>query len=219
MQKLTLEIKKLKADIRQLKKELALSEQERLAYQRVSERDSLTDVYNRHGFIREAERFLNEMKGERQHPGKRRSLAVGNIAVIFIDVDDLKKANDVFGHAVGDQYIKSVATVLTKTVRSIDVVGRWGGDEFAIALVNAGEDEALRVSKKLQSGVTKIKLGKKTKNFVCSASFGFIAVDSDSPKRVNYNLFDLIEKADKAMYEAKIKRGKGVIVSFSDIVE
>ena len=216
---LTLEIKKLKTDIRLLKKQLALSEQERLSYQRVAERDFLTDVYNRHGFVRETERFLNEMKGERRHPGKRRSEIIKNVSIVFIDVDDLKKVNDVYGHKNGDLYIQSVARVLAKTVRAIDVVGRWGGDEFAIALVNAGEGEALSVSKKLKARINKIKLGKEIKDFTCSASFGFIAVDDEQRKRANYDLFDLIEKADKAMYEAKIKRGKGVIVSFSEIME
>lgn len=219
MPPLSSDIKKLKADIRQLKKQLAFSEKERQTYQRVAERDFLTDMYNRHGFVREAERFLNEMKGERRHPGKRSSMIVRNIAIIFVDVDDLKKVNDVFGHKSGDVYIRSVARVLAKTVRSIDVVGRWGGDEFAIALINAGEDEALVVAKKLKTRINGIKLGSPVKDFTCSASFGFIAVDSKQHKRANYDLFDLIEKADKAMYEAKINRGKGVIVSFSEIVD
>lgn len=219
MIKLAEEIKKLKKDNRQLKKQLALSERERQAYQRVAERDFLTDLYNRHGFIRETERFLNEMKGERQHPGKRQFSIIKNISIVFVDVDDLKKANDAFGHKIGDLYIKSIGKVLCKTVRAIDVVGRWGGDEFAIALINAGEHEAFVVAKKMKAGINKIKLGKSVKNFTCSASFGFITVDDKHHKHVNYNLLDLIEKADKAMYEAKIKRGKGVVVSFSEILE
>jgi len=219
MQKLTLEIKKLKADIRQLKKELAFSEQERLSYQRVAERDFLTGVYNRHGFVRETERFLNEMRGERSHPGKRRTKVIKNVSIIFVDIDDLKKVNDVFGHASGDLYIQSVAQALAKTVRAIDVVGRWGGDEFAIALINVKPNEVFAIAKKLKARINKIKLGKPITGFTCSASFGYIAADSEQHKRANYDLFDLIEKADKAMYEAKIKRGKGVIVSFSDIME
>lgn len=213
------DVKQLKAEIRQLKKQLALSEAERKQFQQLAERDFLTDVYNRHGFVREAERFLNEMKGERQHPGKRRSSIVNNVAIIFVDVDDLKKVNDVFGHQMGDLYIESIAKVLTKTVRAIDVVGRWGGDEFAIALINANEAEALAIAHKLKTRINKITLSKQIKDFTCSASFGLITVDDEQHKRMNYDLFDLIEKADKAMYEAKIKRGKGVIVSFSEIMK
>lgn len=219
MIKLREEIKNLKKNIRQLKKQLALSERDRQSYQRVAERDFLTDVYNRHGFIRETERFLNEMKGNQHHPGKRSMSIIRNVGIIFVDIDDMKTINDLFGHASGDLYIQSVARVLAKTVRAIDVVGRWGGDEFAIALINAKEKDALIIAKKLKTRINKIKLGKHIENFTCSASFGFITVGGEQRKRANYDLFDLIEKADKAMYEAKIKRGKGVVVSFSEILE
>ena len=209
------EIKELKGEVRQLKKQIAALEKERDAYRRVAERDFLTDVYNRHGFVHEAERFLHELRSERHHRGKRRSSIVKNVSFIFIDMDDLKKVNDLLGHERGDHYIKSIGKVLMKHVRSIDIVGRWGGDEFVVALINTNDAETLVVAKKLQTEIAKLKLGK---GFKCSASFGIISA-VDAAGHARYNLTELIKKADAAMYEAKIKRGKGVIVSFSEIMK
>lgn len=209
------EIKQLKATVRQLKKQLAVSEKERDAYQRIAERDFLTDAYNRHGFVHEAERFLHELRSERQQRGKRRSSIVKNVSFIFIDMDDLKKVNDTFGHERGDRYIKLIAKTLMDHVRSIDIVGRWGGDEFVVALINTNDAETLGVAKKLHAEIAKIKLGR---GFKCSASFGVISA-IDAAGRAHYNLSELIKKADEAMYEAKTTRGKGVIVSFSEIMK
>lgn len=208
----------LKKEIKDLKKQLASVERERQKFQQLAERDFLTGLYNRHGFVREVDRFLAQMKADRKLGRKRRAVVVRAISIIFIDVDDLKHVNDTFGHKKGDKYLHSIARVLSSQVRDIDIVGRWGGDEFIIALVNATDEETLEVAHKLHAKIRKLSLGKAVSDFVCSASFGLISTDG-SRQHPNYGLHDLIEKADKAMYEAKIKRGKGVIVSFSEIME
>lgn len=207
------DIAALKKEIRELKKQLALSEKEREKLRLVAEYDFLTGVYNRHGFVHETERFLREMKAERQLKGKRRTI-VSNMSILFIDVDDLKKMNDKFGHANGDRYLAAIGTALTKAVRAIDIVGRWGGDEFAVALVNTTDAEAYAVALKLKQLVNRIKLGKKVEDFVCSVSIGLISADGAHHKRINYDIHELIERADKAMYIAKKEGGKGTIISF-----
>lgn len=212
------DIKHLQAEIRQLKKQLALTEAERARFQRIAERDFLTDLYNRHGFIREAERFLAQMKSDRKAGQRRREAIVRNMAIVFIDVDDLKVVNDGLGHKKGDKYLQLVGKALSTTVRTIDIVGRWGGDEFVVALINVTDTEALAIARKLHAKIGRITLGKGAPDFTGSASFGLIATDG-SHQRPNYGLHDLIEKADKAMYEAKTRRGKGVIVSFSEIMQ
>jgi len=136
-------INQLKSDIRQLKKQLSIVEAERTKFQRIAERDFLTDLYNRHGFIREADRFLSQMKSDRKAGQRRKDAVVRNMAIVFIDVDDLKVVNDGLGHKKGDKYLQLVGRALSATVRTIDIVGRWGGDEFVVALINVTNDEAL----------------------------------------------------------------------------
>ena len=209
------DIQQLKEEVKRLKKELAISQLERQKFQRLAEYDFLTGIYNRHGFVRETERFLHELKAGRYYKQKRRATTVKNVSIIFVDMDDLKKMNDALGHDKGDRYIQAVAKVLVKQVRDIDVVGRWGGDEFVVALINALGDEPVNVANKLRDKIAKIRLANNCKG---SASFGVISA-IDSSGRARYGLLDLIEKADKAMYEAKVKHRKGVVVSFSDSME
>lgn len=211
-------IEHLENKVKTLRKELNVCKKDLTRLQETAEYDFLTGIYNRHGFAREAGRFFSEMESERTHKGKRHSAIVNRISLLFIDVDDLKVVNDGLGHKDGDRYLHLIAKVLARSVRStIDVVGRWGGDEFVVALINATEKETMRVAEKLKRRIEKISLTKRTDfDFTCSASFGLISVDG-THQHPNYGLHELIDKADKAMYEAKIKRGKGVIVSFSDI--
>lgn len=208
----------LKKEIRQLKKQLAVSEKDRKKLQLVAEYDFLTGVYNRHGFVREAERFLHEMKSERQQIGKSRTPIVSNVSILFIDVDDLKYINDTFGHGEGDQYLRLIGQTVSNAVRAIDVVGRWGGDEFAVALINTNNEDAYAVAQKLKGLINHIKLSKQVKDFVCSVSIGLISVNGAHRQHINYDLHTLIEHADKAMYDAKSRKEKGVIVSFTDEV-
>ncbi len=211
------DVKELKKEVKDLKKQLIDSERERHKFQRLAERDFLTDIYNRHGFIRETERFLNEMNAEKRFRGKRRLPMVDSVAIMFVDIDYLKTVNDTFGHKIGDKYIKAIAHILTSGVRDIDIVGRWGGDEFAIALINATGPEVHSIAQKMQGKIAKIKLDRHI-DFMCSASFGLISVTGAHHRRVVYDLHALIERADRAMYEAKENRGKGVIVSFQETI-
>ena len=212
------DIQQLKDELKVLKKGLRECAKECERIQKTAEYDFLTEIYNRRGFLREAGRFLGEMETERRQQARRQSNIIRSIALIFIDVDDLKIVNDRHGHKKGDNYLRAIARVLTKAVREIDVVGRWGGDEFVVALINAGDKEALIVAQKLKRRIAALSLFKRIDpNFRCSASFGLIATDG-SILHPNYGLHALIEKADRAMYEAKIQRGKGVIVSFSEII-
>lgn len=211
------DIIELKKEVKDLKKQLKDSERERHRFQRMAERDFLTDVYNRHGFVRETERFLNEMEAERRFRGKRRLHMVDSMAILFVDIDYLKKVNDSFGHKTGDKYIKAIARILDGCVRDIDIVGRWGGDEFTVALINATGPEAHFIAQTMQKKIAKIRLDKHI-DFACSASIGLIVASGAHHWRKTYDLHTLIERADKAMYEAKQDKGKGIIVSFPETI-
>ena len=109
-----------------------------------SEIDSLTEVYNR--------RVLMERLEQEWNRTRRYSTTV---AFIMCDIDHFKNVNDTHGHPTGDQVLERIATLLRKSVRSSDMVGRYGGEEFGIIMVNADRASAAsaaeRYRKKIES--------------------------------------------------------------------
>ena len=123
-ERLIVEIDRLRAHVAQL--EARVGELDQLAHQ-----DSLVELPNRRGFMRELERLVDRAKryGE-------------SSAMLFVDLDGLKMINDTFGHKAGDGSLIQVAGLLVGGVRRSDVVARIGGDEFGILLGHADEANA-----------------------------------------------------------------------------
>jgi len=191
----------MKDTIKELKKEI-----KRL--RALIDYDFLTGLYNRQGFIRESEKFLEEIKKEGRLK-ERRKITIRFFSLIFIDIDNLKTINDNYGHQVGDKVLKIAANIFKKSVRKIDIIGRWGGDEFVIGLIDADEKIAIKIAEKIRENLKKTKIrGQKL-----SASFGIITVSNEKIKRSLLNLYNLIKKADKAMYEVK-KKSKGFVAIY-----
>ncbi len=120
-----------KAEIRRLKLQLARANARIEALQAAAETDFLLGIPNRRGFERELGRAISYIQ---------RYQASG--VLIVLDVDRLKPINDNFGHAAGDQVLKAIVEVLSRQIRSSDVIGRLGGDEFALLLWNLSETDA-----------------------------------------------------------------------------
>ena len=120
-----------KAEIRRLKTLLAKAMARIDQLQTAAETDFLLGIPNRRGFERELGRAISYI--QRYH---------ANGALIVLDVDRLKPINDNFGHAAGDQVLKAIVAVLSRQIRSSDVIGRLGGDEFALLLWNLSETDA-----------------------------------------------------------------------------
>ncbi|MBI5742558.1 MAG: GGDEF domain-containing protein [Candidatus Niyogibacteria bacterium] len=192
-------IKQLKAELAQFKQLSLIQEKELQAARLLTDYDALTGLYNRRGFIQEANRFLNEVRFN-GGPADKRRFRIKNFSIIFVDLDNLKKTNDVYGHKVGDQFIRLAAGVLKMHLREIDVVTRWGGDEFVIGLINVSEEEAVVIADKLRKKIEQINIPGVDIKF--SASFGVISAKDKQHRRIS-NLYELIEGADMAMYEAK----------------
>lgn len=171
--------------------------------------DSLTGLYNRRGFFEEANKILKTLDwGEIQ---RRKKFFIKDIALVFLDLDDFKKINDLFGHQVGDRVLKKLGKVLKDSLRSIDIIGRWGGEEFVILLVGADENDALRIAEELRKKIPqRIFLRKKKEKFPLTASFGVV---SFKKRKIGHDLDYLIRKADQAMYQAK-KLGKNKVTLF-----
>src|SRR5260370_21441587 len=107
--------------------------------------DFLLDIPNRRGFERELNRSIAYIK---------RYQASG--ALIVLDVDRLKPINDAFGHAAGDQVLKAVVAALSRQVRSSDVIGRLGGDEFGLLLWNLSETDARAKAASLEEAIDRL---------------------------------------------------------------
>ena len=167
------------------------------AYQQVREdtivatasRDSLTEVLNRPAAL---DALAREVERARRF---RRPMAL-----LFVDVDHFKRVNDAFGHATGDALLRRVAQALQASVRPADVVGRYGGDEFLVGLVEtelaAAFDVAERVRLQLASGAPPITL-----------SVGVVVPTKDDTVEA------LVARADRAMYMAKEEGRDRVSVS------
>ncbi|QAT41798.1 transporter substrate-binding domain-containing diguanylate cyclase [Aminipila luticellarii] len=150
-------------------------------------RDALTNLLNRTSFQAYVQDFL-------QKEYQKESIS----ALIILDTDDFKRANDTHGHFYGDEVLKSIALKLTKLFRTEDLVGRLGGDEFIIFMKNAGSFE--NVEKKAKQICNSLVFEKDSLVTTCSAGIAIVPNGY-----VNYDL--LYKYADEAMYEAK-KCGK-----------
>jgi diguanylate cyclase (GGDEF)-like protein len=123
-------------------------------------------------------------------------------ALIVLDVDRLKPINDRFGHAAGDAVLKGVVAVLMRHVRSSDVVGRLGGDEFGLLLWNLTEDSALGKAKALEDAIDQLTFVFKGHAVSAGASAGVALLGPLNEAAA------VLEQADRAMYERKkLRRG------------
>lgn len=156
---------------------------------KLSVTDPLTKVHNR--------RYFDEML-HREILRSQRSQQP--MSLVLVDIDHFKQFNDTYGHLVGDDCLRLVASVLSDVVsRASDLVARYGGEEFAIILPDANEQEAMAVAEKIRKGISELQFIYRGKRIPISASFGI----ATKPPTINDNSVTFIEAADKALYEAK----------------
>ncbi|MDT3439281.1 GGDEF domain-containing protein [Pseudofrankia sp. BMG5.37] len=159
--------------------------------------DPLTGLANRALFSQRLQRMVD--------PGADPSIdgaPTGREAVVsllFVDLDQFKRVNDAFGHAVGDELLKISAARLRAGTRATDTVARLGGDEFAVILADAGPDRPIQVAERLATAVqAPCQLAGQT--YIPRASFGLVSLDCTA-RRANPDT--LLHQADLAMYTAK----------------
>lgn len=165
-------------DITELKKLQALLEQR--AYY-----DELTGIYNRRAFIQQGEQNFDEAK-EASLP----------FSVILIDIDHFKKVNDTYGHHLGDQMLTHVVQMCQSQLDKGQLFARYGGEEFAIALKDCTAPEAENIGNYLREYVKPRPLVTAQGAIAVTLSLGVAAGTED-------NLDQLLNRADKALYEAK----------------
>jgi len=149
-------------------------------------RDSLTGLFNH---TRTEEQLITEIS--------RATRENKSLCYVMIDVDHFKAINDVHGHAVGDQVLKRLARLLTQSLRKTDIIGRYGGEEFALVLGNTDAANALNIIDKIRIGFNRIVHQSRLGDFNVSFSAGI----AEFPR---YNSAKLLhEAADNALYTCK----------------
>ncbi len=133
------------------------------------------------------------------------------LAIFYIDVDDFKKINDTYGHPGGDAVLKAFGEVLQNSLRKSDVLGRIGGEEFAVALPYVNLADAIKLGEKLLAALKENPVDYSEHRIAYSVSIGITLHDSSN----NTALEQLFKQADHALYQAK-NSGKACVVVFSD---
>jgi diguanylate cyclase (GGDEF)-like protein len=176
------EIEDLRGEVRRLKGRLAETEE-------LADRDALTPLLNRRAFIRE----LGRIRTFAQRYGSPASL-------VYIDLDDLKGVNDRLGHAAGDAALKAVAERLVSQLRESDIVGRMGGDEFAVILVQADHATAEAKAAALARAIEAEPLQFGEWSAPLHISWGVREITQDAEPEA------LVADADAAMFARKRER-------------
>lgn len=153
--------------------------------QQLADRDSLTDLLNRRAWNEAA---LAALGNASPRP----------LALLFLDLDHFKILNDQQGHAKGDQALVAVAHAISQELRPSDLLGRYGGEEFVALLDGADEQQAMQVATRLCRRVYRLEIPIDGNTLLLSISVG-VAV-----KHPGDTLESLVERADKAMYDAKM---------------
>ncbi|MEI8597030.1 diguanylate cyclase [Vibrio sp. M60_M31a] len=159
-------------------------------------RDPLTGAYNRRSLNEELFKIKQLISSE-----------VNNACIIIFDLDHFKSINDRYGHRAGDQVLKQTIEVVNRNMRNLDKVFRYGGEEFVISLIQTTLEDAYKVAEHMRSDIEAMEILVAETTIRATASFGIAEISSSS------NIFNAIEKADQALYQAKINGRNQVLIS------
>lgn len=164
--------------------------------------DGLTQVYNHRHFYKKME---EEAERVRRYGGK--------FSLIMLDIDYFKKFNDKFGHRAGDQALQIVARGIIENTRALDVVSRYGGEEFAVILPETEAERAKYVAERIQMTIQNrnFSVSEDTAPVSVTVSIGIATFNQDSS-----DINELIEMADKALYYSK-KTGRNRVSSWHQL--
>jgi len=161
-------------------------------------RDPLTHALNRRSLFE----GLNNLLSETQHQN-------GVLSCIMLDIDHFKSVNDTYGHSVGDTVIKVLVKILQNIVRPVDLVGRYGGEEFVVVLPGLDTAEAAEVAEEMRFIIFEEAHNEFPEGLKISSSFGVASTQDDIWKGDK-----LVDSADQALYIAK-HSGRNQVVCYS----
>ncbi len=166
----------------------------RALLKRLSIRDVLTDLYNR--------RFLDQKLEEEAQRATRQNYP---LFLIILDLDNFKELNDTLGHQAGDEVLQRLAGVLSNSIRrNVDIPFRYGGDEFAVMIPQAGTKQVKQIAERIRRNYLNEDIGKTS---LSSGISRFRRTSSGLREDIN----DFVHKADVSMYTAKKAGGNKVI--------
>jgi len=148
--------------------------------------DALTGLFNRNYFNEK----LYKLK------------ANGPLSLLLIDLDNFKNINDLYGHLAGDTVLQKVAEILKNVTRRVDIIVRWGGDEFAVVLLEAEEQEALNIAQRIKAQIENYDFAFGQSRVRISVSIGIASMKEE----VLNDKEQLFKTADEALYLAKGKK-------------
>lgn len=160
--------------------------------------DPLTGLANR--------RYLDKLLNSKTEEMKRYGLRFG---VLFIDIDHFKNVNDNYGHDIGDKVLWTVSRNMSTIIRSSDLLGRWGGEEFIAIILNVDRDELYLVAEKIRTCIENVKIKENGHALNVTISIGATLADPESdPDKEN-----ILKKADELLYESKTRGRNRVTIN------
>jgi len=182
---------------------LALTLRKIKLYARVQElaiTDELTQVFVRRHFHDVYQDELNRAKDKNEEA-----------CFLMLDLDKFKNCNDTFGHLVGDVILRETAKIIKQSIREIDIVGRYGGEEFCVFLPQTELENGIDVAERIRKSVEKYIFHAYDETLRITVSIGISSFPHDA-----YDSLELVEKADLALYYAK-RKGRNRVIAYSTI--
>jgi len=149
--------------------------------------DSLTGIKNRRSYFDSSEPMISFSRREEKKLG-----------ILMIDIDKFKNINDTYGHDVGDKAIITIVNTMNSILRKSDIIGRIGGEEFAISLPNTTKEGIILVSNKIKDAISNIIFINNEKEIPLRVSIGCTILKDDDK-----TIEAILKRADKALYNAK----------------
>jgi len=172
---------------------MAELEKQKQAFEQQSREDGLTKLYNR--------RHIDTLLAQEFERSKRFNHP---FSIAIIDIDHFKKINDTFSHQVGDEVLRTVAQIFKNNLRSMDLVGRYGGEEFVVGLLETSLMRAIPIAEKLRRAVEEFNWSVVQPNLQVTISIG-LAENAKMPSHEK-----VIAEADRKLYEAK-RAGRNLV--------
>jgi len=177
-----------------MQQNLAVLENKKLQFQKLAMIDDLTKLHNRRSLLWHGQEEFERAKRYRTH-----------LSTFMLDIDKFKSVNDTYGHRVGSFILKGLAVALKRNLRSMDIAGRLGGDEFFILLPHTSIDAALMLADRLRKAVEEREFAFQQLSIHVTISIGVSEMSTQTR-----NLTELMEAADQALYKAKVQRNSVV---------